>query len=196
MRLLRTCLRIALFMFASVSVSAPRAHAQDDERSGEPARYVGLASTGVPLRLNPHDDLGQQRFAPAFASALFGYVLASDARYHHGFGLGASMNLGRDGGYAEPVYAGEQLVLMPAYLGYYQLARDLPLLGHVGLPVLVGLAGRSFGLEMGAALAYRLLAGADVFAALDLSTFVGAHATLDALASISVGVAFEYEVLP
>lgn len=155
-----------------------------------------MASAGVPLRLTRAEDLAQTRFAPAFADSLFGYVFGSHRRYQHGAGFGVSMNLAADGGYTEPVYGGEQLVLMPAYLGYFPLARDIPLLAHLGLPVLLGPAGRSFGLELGGALAYRLLAGAGVFCEVDLATYVGARATLHVAASLELGVVFEYEVLP
>lgn len=171
------------------------AQADDELASGTP-RFIAALSSGLPLRLTLADDLAQQRLAPAFVDGLFGYALSSSWRYQHGVGLGVSSNVQDDGGYTEPVHAGEQLVLMPAYLGYLPLSADAPLLLHLGLPVLLGPAGRSFGLEAGAALGYRLLAGASVFCELDLSTYVGARATLHALASLELGVLLEYEVLP
>jgi hypothetical protein len=172
------------------------ARAQDSTLPAQPARYLTQLSSGLPLRLNLHEDLGQDRVAPAFAQVGLGYLLPAVARYHHGFALSAAMNLSRDGGYAEPVYAGEQLVLTPSYLGSVDVYRDVPLYAHLGLPILVGAGGRSFGLEVGAALGYRLLAGAGLFAQLDLDSFVGSRATLDLIASVSLGVVLEYEVLP
>jgi hypothetical protein len=66
-------------------------------------------------------------------------------------------------------------------------------LGHVGVPILVR-GGPAAGFELGAALAYRVLAGAGVFAQLDLAAY-GAG-TFSLLASLELGVVIDYEVLP
>jgi hypothetical protein len=174
-----------------LQVGAASAQAQ----TKEPARYVLSASAGLPLRITRASELGQSQLAPAYADTLVGYVLPGPRGYRHGFGVGAAMNLARDGGYVLPVYAAQQLALMPAYLGYYDLGRDLLALGHLGLPLLVS-GGRSFGLEAGFMFGYRWLAGAGVFAQLDLDAFAGAQSRVNLLASFALGIVVDYEVLP
>jgi hypothetical protein len=193
------CALLAVGFVAAVVAPCTRAHAQTPTSAAaatQPARFVGILSSGAALRLSLHEELGQQRLAPAYVDALLGYVVGSSRSYRYGAALGVSSNLSDDGGFAEPVYAGEQLVLMPAGLGYLELTPDLPLYTHVGLPILLGIAGRSFGLEFGAALGYRVLAGMSAIGGLDLTTFVGSRARLNVLVSLELGVAFEYEVLP
>ncbi len=186
-------LRVAAFLaLAWLGAFCSRAAAEDLER--EPARYLASASGGLALRLTENADLGQSRLAPLFTSALVGHVLPGRG-YRHGFGLGASLNLGRDGGYVEPVYAGQQLVLMPTYLGYWNLNRDLLALGHAGLPVVVR-GGRSLGVEAGFLLGYRVFAGAGVFGELDVDGFAIAGSSLSLLTSFQLGVIVDYEVLP
>jgi hypothetical protein len=158
-------------------------------------RYIALGSLGAPLRLTLEEELGQDRLGPPFADLLFGYSFGADAKWRHGLGLGVSWNLGGDGAYVEPIYALEQLVVMPAYVGIMDVARDVPLIAHLGLPILVA-GGSSFGVEIGAALAYRVLAGTGVFVELDVSGFAGALAAMHVLASLEVGIVLEYEVLP
>jgi hypothetical protein len=169
---------------------ASRARAEDART--DPGRLLGYGAIGIPLRLTVDSTLGQSRVAPAFADVFVGYALPG-GRLRHGFGLGLSWNLGHDGGYTAPVYAGDQFALMPAYLAHYTLTPDVFALGHVGLPILVR-GGPSAGLEIGAALAYRLLAGVGVFAAVNLDGFVADSLSL--LASFELGVVFDYEVLP
>lgn len=157
-----------------------------------PGRLLALGSIGVPLRLTLDNNLGQSRFAPAYGNVLLGYALAGE-RLRHGFGLGVSWNLGHDGGYTEPVYAGEQISLMPSYLAHYTLNTDVFAIGHVGVPILVR-GGPSAGIELGAAIAYRVVAGAGIFAQLNLDGFVARG--LNLLASLELGVVIDWEVLP
>jgi hypothetical protein len=173
---------------------AQSAQAQAEPRNGpdDPPHYLAMVSAGVPLRLTVDSKFGQDRIAPAYGNVLLGYALPG-GRYRHGFGLGVSWNLGHDGGYTDPIYAGDQIALMPAYLGYYQLNTDVIAIGHIGVPILVR-GGGSVGLEAGAALAYRVFAGAAVFAALDLDAYAAASVNL--LASLELGVMIDFEVLP
>ena len=187
------CLCCALGLFAWLS--AGPAAAQDSEQDGaleDPPRMLGLFSVGVPLRLTLDDKLDQSRIAPTYGSVLLGYALGGQ-RLRHGFGVGASWNMGHEGGYTTPVYAGDQLALMPSYLAYYTLNRDVFGVGHVGIPFLVR-GGPSVGVEVGAAIAYRVFAGSGVFAALNLDAYGAAGFTL--LASLELGVVIDYEVLP
>lgn len=181
---------VRLLLGLIVCLSASAAHAQDGGE--DPPRMLGLVSGGVPLRLTLDQKLDQSRIAPAYGSVLLGYALAGE-RLRHGFGLGASWNMGHEGGYTTPVYAGDQLALMPSYLAYYTLNPDVFGIGHVGIPFLVR-GGPSLGLELGAAVAYRVFAGSGVFAALALDAYGGVGFNL--LASLELGVVIDYEVLP
>ena len=172
-----------------VQLQPGQVHAQASE---QPPHYLVLGSAGVPLRLTLDDKFGQTRFAPAFVQIAFGYALPG-GRLRHGFSASVAWNLTRDGGYIDPLYGGDQFVLTPSYLAYYTLNTDVIALGHVGLPIVVR-GGRSVGLEIGAALAYRVSAGSGLFAELDVDAF-GAG-TFALLASLQLGVMIDYEVLP
>jgi hypothetical protein len=179
----------------------PAASEQDDgdDRDGkhariEPPRYVALASAGIPLRLTVQEDFGQERLGASFVDLLVGYVLPG-ASYRHGFGLGVSWNLSHDGGYVAPIYTADQVVIMPAYLGYVPFSRDFVMLAHLGVPIVVS-GGVGPGLEIGSAFVFHLLAGAGIFAEVDLSGFAAGDASVSVLASLEAGIAINYEVLP
>lgn len=162
------------------------------DSSGVTPRLLTLISGGAPLRLTVDRSLGQDRVGPMFGSVLLGYMLPG-GRLQHGFGVGASWNATHDGGYTTPVYAFDQVALMPSYLGYYQLNPDLFSIGHIGLPVLVR-GGPSMGVQVGAALAYRVLSGTGIFAGIDLNSHIARGFNL--FASLELGVVIDYEVLP
>jgi hypothetical protein len=155
-------------------------------------RMLTLISGGAPLRLTVDRELGQERLGPLFGNVMLGYVLPG-GRLQHGFGVSASWNATHDGGYTTPVYALDQVAVMPAYLAYYHLSPDVFGIGHLGVPVLVR-GGPSAGVQVGAALAYRVFAGTGVFAGLDLSSHIARGFNL--FASLELGVVVDYEVLP
>lgn len=167
------------------------ASAQSAE-SSPTRRMLTLISGGAPLRLTVDRELGQERLGPLFGNVLLGYVLPG-GRLQHGFGVSASWNATHDGGYTTPVYAFDQIAVMPAYLAYYHLGPDVFGIGHVGVPVLVR-GGPSAGLQVGAALAYRVFAGTGVFAGIDLNSHIARGLSL--FASLELGVVIDYEVLP
>jgi hypothetical protein len=182
----REKLWFAALALLTFSLSPRQACAED------PARLLLLASGGVPLRLTLDQTYGQTRFAPPFGNVLIGYAFAGD-RFRHGFGLGVDWNFGRDGGYTDAIYTGDQIGLMPAYLAYYTLNPDVTALGHAGIPFLIH-GGPVAGFELGAAIACKLLAGAGVFAGIDLDAYGGGSFSL--LASLELGIMIDYEVLP
>jgi hypothetical protein len=184
--LLALCALVALAWTGSV-----RAQIAADS-SGSTPRMLTMISGGAPLRLTVDRSLGQERVGPMFGNVMLGYLLPS-GRLQHGFGVGASWNATHDGGYTTPVYAFDQVALMPSYLAYYQLNPDVFGIGHIGLPVLVR-GGPSAGLELGAALAYRVLAGTGIFAGIDLNSHIARG--LSVFASLELGVVIDYEVLP
>jgi hypothetical protein len=186
---LRLLAHLACAALIGLSCSSVRADASE---SRDPPRLLLLGSVGIPLRLTVSDKYGQERWGPAFGNVMLGYALPG-GRFRHGFGLGVSWNFGHDGGYTDPVYAGDQIALMPAYLAYYTLNTDVFAFGHVGLPILLR-GGPSAGLELGGALAYRVLAGAGVFARVDLDAY--SAGTFSLFASFELGVVIDYEVLP
>lgn len=179
----------------SASSAAAAQAATETTAESSPPRYVATWSLGAPLRLAADSDYGQDALAPFFTDALFGYVFPSSRRFRHGVGLGASLNLSADGGFAEPVYAAEQLAIMPAYLLYLDMGHDWFGMGHLGVPVVVTQTTTA-GVEVGAALGYRVLAGAGVFAELALDTFVGAGSALHPALAFELGFLIDFEVLP
>lgn len=183
----------ACFALASVLiVTRAAAVFAQDESAEQPPHYLALVSAGIPMRLTVTDQFDQSRVAPAFNEVLLGYALPG-GRTRHGFGLGVSWILTHDGGYTDPLYAGEQIAIMPAYLVYHTLNTDVIGVGHVGIPILVR-GGRAAGLEAGAALMYRLFAGAGLFAEVDLDAYAAGEVAL--LASLELGAMIDFEVLP
>ena len=160
-----------------------------------PPRYASTLSVGVPLRLTRHEEFDQGAVAPLYTDLLVGYVLSSHRSVRHGVGLGLSMNLTRDGGFTEPVDPGDQLVVMPSYLLYWMLANEWFGLGHLGIPLLTS-GGRSAGLEIGAGVGYRWLAGVGTYGEVSLAGVAGGSSTVHASASLEVGLFIDYEVLP
>jgi len=177
-------------------LSSAVARAQDDYDVPlpNPPRYLALGSAGLPVRLTMNEDYGQDRLGASYMDVMGGYVLPGGS-YRHGFGVGVSWNIGHDGGYVEPIYTADQWVIMPAYLGYMSLARDVLVLGHAGVPIVVS-GGSGFGLEVGAALAYQLVAGGGIFAEVSLAGYAAGDAGATLLASMEAGILLNYEVLP
>jgi len=165
--------------------------------SGDPAppRYTTTLSVGLPMRVTRRVDFDQSLIAPLYTDAMLGYVFSSARRWRHGIGVGLSLNLTNDGGYTEPVDPAEQIVVMPSYLVHGDLDAAWLLLGHVGIPILAS-GGRSIGLEVGAGLGYRLLAGAGVYAEASVSGYTGGDSTLHVTTALELGVFVDYEVLP
>jgi hypothetical protein len=171
-------------------VSSPRA-ATDDQ----PGHYVATVGVGAPLRLSRNVDFDQGTTGPLFTDVFAGYALPGAIRLRHGAGVGLSLNLTDEGGFTEPVGAGEQLVVMPAYFAFFDIDPDWMGLGHVGVPVLLT-NGTSIGAELAAGLAYRLRAGLGVYSEAGVNVFPGAESTLHPTLSLELGVVVDYEVLP
>jgi hypothetical protein len=158
-------------------------------------RYLTAVSVGLAVRLSVDETFDQDRLAPVFADALAGYVFGSDTEFAHGIGLGLSLNLSEDGGFTAPVGVMQQLVVMPSYLLYWNVAPELFALGHAGIPIAVT-EGVSAGAEIGAALGYRLLAGFGAYTEAAVELFGGANSTINPVLSFEVGLFLDYEVLP
>ncbi len=161
----------------------------------QPERYLVTTSVGVPLRLSRNLDLDQGTVAPIFTDVMVGYTLPGQIRLRHGFALGASINLSEEGGFTTPVGVGEQIVLMPAYLLYYDMSADWIGLAHAGIPFNIA-GGTTVGVELAGGLAYRLRAGFGLFGELGLSVYPGAESTMHPAMSLELGVVLDYEVLP
>jgi hypothetical protein len=185
-------LLVAITLATLLGDGRARAQAASDAEPGRLRRALALVSTGASLRLTLDRGLGQDRVGPLFGNILLGYTLPG-RRLQHGFGVGFSWSGTHDGGYTTPVYALDQVVVMPSYVAHLELSPDVFGVGHLGLPVLVR-GGPSAGVEVGAALAYRVTAGLGLFGGLDLN----AHLALDlnVFASLELGIVVDYEVLP
>ncbi|HTU62548.1 MAG TPA: hypothetical protein VMF89_29005 [Polyangiales bacterium] len=184
-------LALCALLLCSSGFASAQVQAQVTESSPMP-RMLTLISGGAPLRLTVDRELGQERMGPLFGNVMLGYVLPG-GRLQHGFGVSASWNATHDGGYTTPVYAFDQVAVMPAYLAYYHLSPDVFGIGHLGVPILAR-GGPSAGVQVGAALAYRVFAGTGLFAGIDLSSHIARGFNL--FASLELGVVIDYEVLP
>lgn len=182
--------------------------ARAQAQPGEPSHQLHLlaaAGAGGQLHLTRDDTLDQGRVAPAFADARIA-VLWPLGGLHVGPGLGGSVNLSDDGGFTEPVFRFQQWALMPAVWAATGLDGDLPMLVHLGAPLVLqgptelpgrrdGVTVASAGIELGALAAYRLLAGVLAYAECDLNLWrsdTGSHLN----GALSLGVMLDYEVLP
>jgi len=163
-------------------------------REQPPPHAFAAVSVGAPLRITRNVDFDQEVLAPVFVDALFGYTLWTRG-WQHGVGLGASLNLNADGGFTEPVGVADQLVLMPAYLGYHPLNDDFALLGHLGVPIVLGEATTA-GVELALGGGHRWLAGVLAYAEAGASMFLGAGQTANVMLSLELGIMLDYEVLP
>jgi hypothetical protein len=177
----------------ALALGAVTAHAQDGD-SAPPPHAIAALSIGAPLRVTRNVDFDQDAIAPVFVDALFGYTLWTRG-WQHGLGLGASLNMTDEGGFTEPVGFADQLVLMPAYLGYHALNDDFALLGHLGVPIVLGDTSTA-GVELALGGGYRWLAGVLAYAEVGSSMFIGAGTTANVLVSLEVGFMLDYEVLP
>src|SRR5262245_2910661 len=122
---LRVAHSLAVLLGLACLISSSAARAQDDDVPRlDPPRYVGLGSAGLPLRLTVNEDYGQDRVVASYVDLLGGYVLPGRG-WRHGVGLGVAWNIGHDGGYDAPIYTADQWVIMPAYLAYVPLSRDV-----------------------------------------------------------------------
>lgn len=171
--------------------SSAAAQAADENA---PPHAIAALSVGAPLRITRNVDFDQDTLAPVFVDALFGYTLWNRG-WQHGLGLGASLNMTEDGGFTEPVGIADQLVLMPAYLGYAPLNDDFTLLGHLGVPIVLGETSTA-GVELALGGGYRWLAGVLAYAELGSDLFIGSGTTANLMVSLELGIMLDYEVLP
>jgi hypothetical protein len=183
----------ALVLASALALGAASARAQDGDVEPPPHAIAAL-SIGAPLRITQNVDFDQELLAPVFVDALVGYTLWTRG-WQHGLGFGVSLNMTDDGGFTEPVGVADQLVLMPAYLGYHALNDDFTLLGHLGVPIVLG-ATSTAGVELALGGGYRWLAGLLSYAEVGASMFMGSDTTANVMVSLEVGVMLDYEVLP
>ena len=164
-------------------------------RVREPAHYLALLTAGAGLRLQRNAELGQERLAPAFIDGFAGYVISGQVGLGHGFGLGFCTNVTPDGGFAEPVAAGEQWSLAPSYLVNWNPYRDLLLVAHLGPVFQLSGGNKSRGGEIALGAGYRILAGLGLYSEVGFSVFGGAYDALHPLASLELGLFIDYEAL-
>jgi hypothetical protein len=194
-----------LLLAALLAILAPRAGAAPAVDAGgrlryralpEPPRYLATLGAGATLRFTRNIDFGQEQFGPVFTDGLVGYVLSGRGALGHGPALGFSANLTSDGGYTEPVHPGEQWTVMPAYLLYRDLHPDWLSLAHLGIPFVALGEAKTWGMELAAAIGYRVLSGTGVYTEATFTLFPGAVSSVHPAASLELGVFLDYEALP
>lgn len=158
-------------------------------------RLLATASLGLPVRLRRDRRLGQSRLAPAYLDAFASFLFPNEGGWQHGVGLTASLGLTQDGGYFEPVDALSQILIAPTYVLLTNLNADWLAFGHAAIPIAVA-GGKTLGVDVGASLAYRMLAGVGIFAEISGVMFVGLEHRLYPMVAAEIGAFVDYEVLP
>jgi hypothetical protein len=165
---------------------------------GTPFRLFGGLSMGRGMRFNnPYrlqtelgDDAESLSLTATYADVQVGIAFGGSGRFSHGGALHASFAL--DGV--------PQQVLAPSYLLLYRLDERFELCGRAGLPVVLS-PQSNVGFELAGGGIFHLTAALGVTASLVGSLFYGA-ATLEApqtaipIASLELGLRYDYEVLP
>jgi hypothetical protein len=194
--LLCICCSSAARAGAPAASSRERGSAPGARGPREPSHYLAMLTAGAGLRLTRNDELGQRSLGPAFLDGFAAYLLSGRTGARHGPGLGFSSNLVADGGFAEPVAAGEQWTLVPSYLACWNPHPDLLLAAHLGPVFQVSGRSKSRGGEAALGAGYRILAGVGLYAESTISIFGGAYATLNPALSLEAGLFLDYEALP
>jgi hypothetical protein len=165
---------------------------------GTPFRVFGGVSFGRGIRFNnPYrlqtelgDDAESLSLTATYVDLQAGLAFGGSGRFSHGGALNASFAL--DGI--------PQEVLTPSYVVLFRLDPRFELVGRAGLPVVLS-PRNNVGFELAAGGIYRLTAALGLAASLVGSLFYGA-ATLETprtaipIASLELGLRYEYEVLP
>jgi len=199
---------LLLLLLLLLSLASSTAGAQSGDSVVLP-HVVLTAGVGGQLRLATDTKLAQERLAPSYADAMLGATFDLGG-VSLGAGIAGSVNLESDGGYTEPVFAFQQWSITPVLLLHQPLGHDWLLLAHAGPsfalqgPAAIGrdqdrqrsVTLGSAGAELGAAGAYRLLAGVLAYAELDVNMWVGEGRDTHWVAALEGGVMLDYEVLP
>lgn len=190
---------VSWLSFAQADIAAsPSERESFPARRGprEPSRYLAMLTAGATVRLTRNDELGQESLGPAFVDGFAGYLLSGRRGLGQGLGLGFCSNLVADGGFAEPVAAGEQWTLVPSYLAYWDPNPDLLLAAHLGPVFQLSGRNKSRGGEAALGAGYRILAGVGLYSEATFSLFGGAYAALHPAMSLELGLFLDYEALP
>lgn len=165
---------------------------------GTPFRLFGGFVIGRGLRFNnPYrlqtelgDDAESLSLTATYADVQAGIAFGGSGRVSHGGALHASFALG----------GVPQQVIAPSYLLLYRLDPRFELCGRAGVPVVLS-PQSTIGFEVAGGGIFRLTAALGLTASLVGSLFYGA-ATLETsrtaipVASLELGVRYDYEVLP
>jgi hypothetical protein len=162
----------------------------------DPPHVVATLASGGSLRLYKNSDFGQNSLAPAFIEGTVGFVLAGSGWLRHGFALSNSLNLTSDGGYTEPIYSGQQWVLMPSYMALLYFRPDAVVTGRVGPEFAMTSSSKTWGIGITGGAGYYLLAGFGVYGELGFDLFFGANSTLHPMMDLKLGILVDYEILP
>lgn len=173
----------------------------------DPLRIIAFAGVGGGFRLIQNLDFKQDFSVPVYLD-VGGAVFFPGGDIRHGVGLTLSTNLTSDASSA--VSGGQQWAIAPAYHIDLPLRRLLGmeqdwlhLMGRFGLPIIVGAAydggggtDVSLGVEVGASLIFKFLAGLGVYLEAQLGVYGGSEDTLHPIVTVDGGFVFDYEVLP
>lgn len=175
----------------------------------DPLRIMAYLGGGVGFRLlaNLDPPFNHEFLSPAYLE-LGGAVFLPGAELRHGVGFNITTGLTQDVNTAgvQPL---EQWVLTPSYHLLIPLRRLVPDLQHdwlsvqgrFGIPVVLGaaLAGDgvdvSVGVELGASLLFKFLAGLGLYVEAQVAAYGGTADTVHPILAIDGGLLWDYEVL-
>lgn len=167
----------------------------------EPMRILASLGGGGTLRIVNDLALEQGRFAPVFLDVAGGVVFPARGLLRHGAHLQVSTNLSGEGpGIGSPneavgIDTAAQWTLTPSYLAYLRLDDTFVLSGRAGLNLTVS-PYFVLGTEVAAGATFLLTAGLGLYAEASFNLAFGQAPEPLPTASLEVGLAIDYEVLP
>ncbi|MGF1466475.1 MAG: hypothetical protein ACFCGT_10095 [Sandaracinaceae bacterium] len=182
---------------------------QQEVPPDDPWRVMGFLGAGIGLRIGPRENSPwfQEVIAPPYLE-LGGAAFLPGRAVRHGLGVFVSANLISDGGGTRQVDAFNQYTITPSYHLLVPLYRaagmehdTVQVQGRLGAPLNLTAqqgGGLSFspGVELGAAIHYKFLAGLGVYLEATGNLTFGALETLHWLVAFDAGLLWDFEFLP
>lgn len=185
---------------------------RDDERPSSPAsatrtdvtsplRLVAGLGLSLAIRALKHGTVTPSTIAPLGLQADLGVVLPGRGTWRHALVLSTVANLASPSSDERLSSALSQWTLVPSYMAYLRLSRDLLVTARVGWAQVLTSAPNggdlyyTMGFEAAGGAAYYLTAGMGLWGQIGASLFLGAEQKAYLLVGATVGLLFDWEVL-
>lgn len=166
---------------------------------------------GLGLRIGKKNEFQQDVLSPAYFSLAGGVVVPSGM---HELRVGVASNLNRDGTYPSGVLPFHQWTITPSYVLRIPVTREFAYGadslrrvevtrgiagGRLGVPIVLGGNGSTFGVELAAFGQYNVLSGFGIYAELGFDVFLGAGTrdkalTTHMLVFAELGISIDWEI--